>query len=385
MNIREKTEAWELEHLEPYACFSRKTKGRRYPEGEDETRTAFQHDRDRVIHTSAFRRLEYKTQVFVYHEGDYFRTRLTHTIEVAQIARTLARSLGVNEDLTEAVALSHDLGHPPFGHSGETTLNELMKDDGGFNHNVHSLRIVDELEKKYPEFDGLNLTYEVREGIAKHATDYDNVGPSEFLSHPNASLEGQIVDIADEIAYNSHDIDDGIASGMLSLADMVASVRLWRETYTAVREAYPDQSENVVRLVSVSRIIGRQVADVVDRVREKIQGLHIKTVEDIRHAPERIGVFSAGMAEMNEELKDFLMKNLYRQHRVVRMSGKAERILKDLFRTYLDIPEQLPPDVYQVFFKSNRKKRVISDYIAQMTDKFAIDEHNKLFNPYERV
>ncbi len=384
MNTREKTEQWELSHLEPYASFSKYSKGRRYPEGEDENRAAFQRDRDRVIHTSAFRRLEYKTQVFVYHEGDYFRTRLTHTIEVAQIARTIARSLGVNEDLTEAVALAHDMGHPPFGHSGEGTLNELLRDDGGFNHNIHSLKIVDELEKKYPDFDGLNLTYEVREGIAKHATDYDFEGPSEFSRYHFASLEGQIVDIADEIAYNSHDIDDGLASGMLNLSDIM-SVRLWGDIYKAIKERYPDQPENVHRLVSVSRLIGKQVIDVVTRVEKNIEKLKIKSVDDIRNAPEKIAVFSPEMASMNEELKSFLYKHLYRHHRVVRMSGKAERILKDLFRIYLEIPEQLPPHVYQDFLKSNKNKRVISDYIAQMTDKFAIDEHNKLFNPYERV
>lgn len=346
-------------------------------------RTAFQRDRDRIIHSSAFRRLEYKTQVFVYHEGDYFRTRLTHTIEVAQISRTIARSLGVNEDLTEAVALAHDMGHPPFGHSGEKTLNELLADEGGFNHNFHSLKVVDFLEKKYPSFDGLNLTFEVREGIAKHSTDYDHEGPSEFSSYPFASLEGQIVDSADEIAYNSHDIDDGIASGMLSI-DGIMAVRLWRNCFGEVKKRYPSESEKTHRLVSVSRLIGEQVTDVISQARSKIDRFHIRTVEDIRTAPERIAVFSPEMEEMNEELKAFLMKHLYRQHRVVRMSGKAERILKDLFRTYLEIPEQLPPDVYREFQKS-KSKRTIADYIAQMTDKFAIDEHNKLFNPYEKV
>ena len=384
MNTREKTEKWELSHLEPYASFSKYSKGRRYPEGEDENRTAFQRDRDRIIHTSAFRRLEYKTQVFVYHEGDYFRTRLTHTIEVSQIARTIARSLGVNEDLTEAVALAHDMGHPPFGHSGEGTLNELLRGDGGFNHNIHSLKIVDELEKKYPDFDGLNLTYEVREGIAKHSTDYDFEGPSEFSKYHFASLEGQIVDIADEIAYNSHDIDDGLASRMLNLSDIM-SVKLWGEIYEAMEDKYPNQPENIHRLVSVSRLIREQVIDVVTSVEKNIKKHKIKSIDDIRNAPEKIAVFSPEMNSMNEELKSFLYKHLYRHHRVVRMSGKAERILKDLFRIYLEIPEQLPPNVYQEFIKSDKNKRVISDYIAQMTDKFAIDEHNKLFNPYERV
>ncbi len=226
---RQQTEAWELKYLKPYASFSAKSHGRKHKEPEDEIRTAFQRDRDRIIHSSAFRRLEYKTQVFVYHEGDYFRTRLTHTIEVAQIARTIARSLGVNEDLTEAVALAHDMGHPPFGHSGEKTLDELLKDDGGFNHNLQSLKIVEELEKKYPNFPGLNLTYEVREGLAKHSTEYDVPGVGEFAEHPGASLEAQVVDIADEIAYNSHDIDDGLASGMIDEADIASRSPLARD------------------------------------------------------------------------------------------------------------------------------------------------------------
>ncbi len=382
--VRERTEEWEKTHLVPYASLSKDSRGRKHKEIEDDTRTFYQRDRDRIIHASAFRRLEYKTQVFVYHEGDYFRTRLTHTIEVSQIARTIARALGINEDLTEAVALAHDMGHPPFGHSGEKTLNDLLKDDGGFNHNIHSLKIVDELERKYPGFNGLNLTYEVREGIAKHSTDYDAVGPSEFSQHQFPTLEGQVVDIADEIAYNSHDIDDGIASGMLSLDDIM-DVRLWGETYTEVKDKHPNESSKVHRLVTVSKVIGKQVKDVVEETSKNIDRFNIKTVDDIREAPQKIALFGEEMNGLNEELKTFLMEKLYRHYRVVRMSGKAERILKDLFRTYLNIPLQLPPDVYKEFMRTEQDKRVISDYIAGMTDKFAIDEHNKLFDPYERV
>jgi dGTPase len=380
---RQDTEQWELDHLAPYASFSAKSRGRKHKEQEDEIRTAFQRDRDRIIHSSAFRRLEYKTQVFVYHEGDYFRTRLTHTIEVSQIARTIARSLAVNEDLTEAVALAHDMGHPPFGHSGEKTLNELLAGDGGFNHNLQSLKIVEELEKKYPGFPGLNLTYEVREGLAKHATDYDLAGATEFSGHPYGSLEAQVVDIADEIAYNSHDIDDGLASGMLDL-DEIMEVPLWHDTFDRVRHEHPDESETVLRLVSVSRLIGRQVTDSVAEAERNITRHAVKTADDVRNAPGRIAVFSEKMALLNEELKAFLMRRLYRHFRVVRMSGKAERILNDLFRTYIDIPEQLPPAVYEEFERT-KSIRVISDYIAQMTDKFAIDEHGKLFSPYEKV
>lgn len=382
--VRERTEEWEEKNLAPYASLSKNSRGRRYAEPEDDTRTFYQRDRDRIIHASAFRRLEYKTQVFVYHEGDYFRTRLTHTIEVSQIARTIARALGVNEDLTEAVALAHDMGHPPFGHSGEKTLNDLLKEDGGFNHNIHSLKIVDELEKKYPEFSGLNLSYEVREGIAKHSTDYDDVGVSEFSDHKFPSLEGQVVDKADEIAYNSHDIDDGLASGMLSLSDIM-EVRLWGETYSEIQEKHPNEGSKVHRLVTVSKIIGKQVRDVVEETAKNIDRLKIETVDDIRSAPQKIALFSPEMNELNEELKTFLMEKLYKHYRVVRMSGKAERILRDLFKTYLNIPLQLPPDVYKEFMRTDQDKRVISDYIAGMTDKFAIDEHNKLFDPYERV
>jgi len=382
-NIREQTEAWELTHLASYASFAALTRGRRHNEDEDDIRTPFQRDRDRIIHTGAFRRLEYKTQVFVYHEGDYFRTRLTHTIEVAQIARSIARALGVNEDLTEAVALAHDMGHPPFGHSGEGTLNKLLAGDGGFNHNIHSLRIVDELETKYPDFPGLNLTYEVREGIAKHTTDYDDVGVSEFSAHPFPSLEGQIVDIADEIAYNSHDIDDGITSGMLSIDEMM-NVPLWEEIHTDVTRSHPDAPEKVHRLMTVSRLIGRQVRDVIQEAARRIAEDKIQTVDVIRSGARRLAVFSPDMHRMNQDLKNHLMTHLYRQHRVVRMSGKAERIITDIFNTYLDIPEQLPPQVYKAYVRT-KSKRVISDYIAGMTDKFAIDEHLKLFNPYERV
>lgn len=380
---RHDTERWEIERLASYASFSARSRGRKHAEPEDEIRTAFQRDRDRIIHSSAFRRLEYKTQVFVYHEGDYFRTRLTHTIEVAQIARTISRSLGVNEDLTEAVALAHDMGHPPFGHSGEKTLNELLAGDGGFNHNLQSLKIVQELEKKYPGFPGLNLTYEVREGLAKHATDYDIAGATEFSDYPYGSLEAQVVDIADEIAYNSHDIDDGLASGMLE-AEQIMTVPLWRDTCDQVRHKHPKESDTVLRLVSVSRLIGRQVTDAVAETERNIKRFAVQTADDIRNAPRRIAVFSEQMATLNEELKAFLMRRLYRHFRVVRMSGKAERILRDLFRTYTDIPEQLPPAVFEKFNRTG-SIRVISDYIAQMTDKFAIDEHGKLFSPYEKV
>jgi dGTPase len=380
---RDDTERWELERLAPYASFSAKSRGRKHQEPEDDIRTAFQRDRDRIIHSSAFRRLEYKTQVFVYHEGDYFRTRLTHTIEVAQIARTIARSLAINEDLTEAVALAHDMGHPPFGHSGEKTLNDLLKNDGGFNHNLQSLKIVEELEKKYPGFPGLNLTYEVREGLAKHATDYDVPEAGEFSDHRFGSLEAQVVDIADEIAYNSHDIDDGLASGMIDL-DAIMEVALWRETYEAVVKAHPGEDQNVRRLVSVSHLIGRQVKDAVACTGLNIERHGIRSADDARTAQARTVAFGDEMAALNEELKSFLMTHLYRHYRVVRMSGKAERILRDLFRTYTAIPEQLPPAVFEQYRKAT-DARVISDYIAQMTDKFAIDEHMKLFAPYERV
>lgn len=375
----------EAQRLAAYAVKSAETRGRKHPEAEHPFRTPFQRDRDRIIHCHAFRRLEYKTQVFVFHEGDHYRTRLTHTIEVAQISRTIARALALNEDLSEAIALSHDLGHPPFGHSGENVLNELMSDHGGFEHNAHSLRIVEVLEKRYPGFAGLNLTYEVREGIVKHSSEHDRPGVnSEYEKEKSACLEAQIADLADEIAYNNHDIDDGISSEMID-PSALKSVDLWSGHFDEVKALYPEADFKVLKYQTIVKIINAQVTDLVDTVLKTIETEGIKSLEDVRLRGV-VARFSPEMDKKNRQLKKFLKENLYRHHRVVRMADKAERIIKELFKAYLRAPKLLPPHVYSLIDKSGRDKhRVVCDYIAGMTDRFALDEYKKLFDPYERV
>ncbi|MBI2413729.1 MAG: deoxyguanosinetriphosphate triphosphohydrolase [Deltaproteobacteria bacterium] len=375
----------EAQRLAPYAVKSAETRGRKHPEAEHPFRTPFQRDRDRIIHCHAFRRLEYKTQVFVFHEGDHYRTRLTHTIEVAQISRTIARALGLNEDLSEAIALSHDLGHPPFGHSGENVLNELMSDHGGFEHNAHSLRIVEELEKRYPGFNGLNLTYEVREGIVKHSSEHDRPGVnSEYEKEKSACLEAQIADLADEIAYNNHDIDDGISSEMID-PSALKSVDLWSAHFDEVKALYPEADFKVLKYQTIVKIINEQVTDLVETVLKTIEAEGIGSLDAVR-ARGIVARFSPEMDRKNRQLKKFLKENLYRHHRVVRMADKAERIIKELFKAYLRAPKLLPPHIHSLIDKSGRDKhRVVCDYIAGMTDRFALDEYKKLFDPYERV
>ncbi len=386
MQIKTSIPELEAQRLAPYAALSVNTRGRRHREEEHPFRTAFQRDRDRIIHSNAFRRLEYKTQVFVYHEGDHYRTRLTHTIEVAQISRTIARALSVNEDLAEAIALAHDLGHPPFGHSGETVLDELMKDHGGFEHNAQSLRIVEVLEKRYPGFDGLNLTWEVREGIAKHNSEHDRPGANdEYELSKCACLEAQIVDVADEIAYNNHDIDDGLSSEMIK-PDSLSGVSLWQENFRQVRDAFPDADFKVQKYQTIIRIINAQATDLVDAVLSQIRLNSIKSVEAIRTEKEPVARFSLEMERKNKELKRFLKHNLYSHHRVIRMADKAERIIIELFKAYARKPRLLPPNIHALIASERRDKhRVICDYIAGMTDRFALDEYKKLFDPLERV
>ncbi|TAN63763.1 deoxyguanosinetriphosphate triphosphohydrolase [bacterium] len=376
----------EAQRLSPYASKSVNTRGRRYKEAEHPFRTPFQRDRDRIIHSSSFRRLEYKTQVFVYHEGDHYRTRLTHTIEVAQIARTIARALGLNEDLSEAIALAHDLGHPPFGHSGEKVLDELMSGHGGFEHNAHSLRIVEELEKRYPAFNGLNLTWEVREGIVKHSSEHDRPGLyDEYEKDKSACLEAQIVDIADEIAYNNHDIDDGLSSEMLA-PELLGSVELWQENFEEARRLSSDADFRVLKYQTVIRIINAQVTDLVDTIEKTIAEENISSLDSVRSRKKPVARFSPEMEKKNKQLKRFLKANLYNHHRVIRMADKAERILKELFKAYLRAPKLLPPRVHSLIEEAGMEKhRVICDYIAGMTDRFALDEYKKLFDPYERV
>ena len=363
-------------------------------------------DRDRIVHSTAFRRLEYKTQVFVNHEGDYYRTRLTHTMEVAQIARIMARALRVNEDLTEAIALAHDIGHTPFGHSGEEALNELMSAEGGFEHNRHGLRVVDVLERRYPDFPGLNLTWEVREGIIKHRTTYDRPAhDSEFDADRFPTVEAQIVDVADIIAYDSHDVDDGLKSGLI-LADDISKLRLWKRAVSKVHERYGEVSaEELLRVQAVRFLIDMEVGDALDESARRIDKRKLTRAEDVRDGDEPLVAISEEMAGAKREMEDFLMERLYHHHRVVRMANKAKRFVNRLFDAYTSDYRQLPPDYQQHVrrlsaelpvgtedgkeqrqeLQERATRRVVCDYIAGMTDRFALDEYLKLYTPYERV
>jgi dGTPase len=365
----------------PYGMRSARSRGRRYPEPEDALRTCYQRDRDRIIHSSSFRRLEYKTQVFVNHEGDNYRTRLTHSLEGAQIGRSAARALGLNEELTECLVLGHDLGHTPFGHSGERMMDELMKDHGGFEHNQQTLRILELLEERYPGFPGLNLTWEVREGVVKHQQDSDGRAPAEYARGEPPTLEAQLVDFVDEIAYNNHDIDDGLASGLFT-ADDIRSVDLFREAHDEALAEGVD--ERLMRHQVVRRIINRCIRDLLETTRRQLEDSNIQSVEDVRRAGRRLVAYSGEMAARVRELKDFLFRNMYRHYRVVRMGDKAGRILRDLFQSFVAEPLQLPPH-YQERIDREGRHRVVCDYIAGMTDRFALDEHRKLFDPLERV
>ncbi|HJQ84973.1 MAG TPA: deoxyguanosinetriphosphate triphosphohydrolase [Candidatus Binatia bacterium] len=385
MPTRAELEAREAAALALWAMRSRDSRGRRHAEAEHPFRMAFQRDRDRIIHSGAFRRLEYKTQVFVNHEGDYYRTRLTHTMEAAQVTRTLARALGLNEDLAEAVALAHDLGHTPFGHAGERTLDRLMAPHGGFDHNSQSLRIVDQLEERYPAFRGLNLSWEVREGIVKHSTRYDRPQVQEFDPALAPCLEAQIVDFADEIAYNAHDIDDGLKSGMLD-PDELATVPLWADAVGEVERRAPDAPPQVRRYQAVRLVIDRLVTDLCDALLARIAELGVETLADVRRVKPRLVEYSTAMTEQNRALKAFLYDRLYTHYRVTRMTQKADRIMSALFEVYMHEPKQLPPQAtVRVREDGETTARAIADYIAGMTDRFALQEYKKLFDPEERV
>jgi dGTPase len=375
-------EQGEDRHLAPYGMRSGHSRGRRYPEDEHPLRTRYQRDRDRVVHSSSFRRLEYKTQVFVNHEGDNYRTRLTHSLEAAQIGRTVARALGLNEDLTETLVLGHDLGHTPFGHSGEKAMDELMRDHGGFEHNRQTLRILEVLERRYPEFPGLNLTWEVREGIIKHQPESDAHAPPEYAPGEAPTLEAQLVDFVDEIAYNNHDIDDGLSSGMITV-DQIRSVRLFREAHDAV-SGRGIEDERVVRHQTVRHIIDRCTRALLATTLQQLADAGVGSVTDVRQAGRRLVAYDPEMAAMVRELKDFLYRNMYRHYRVVRMGDKAGRILRDLFGVYAGEPLQLPPR-HQARIPQEGIHRVVCDYLAGMTDRFALDEHCKLFDPLVRV
>jgi dGTPase len=375
---RAQLEAFEDQMLAPYGCRSKNSRGRIYPEQEADYRTAFQRDRDRILHTTAFRRLEYKTQVFINYEGDYYRTRLTHTLEVSQIARTIARALAANEDLEEAICLAHDLGHPPFGHSGEVVLARLMKDHGGFDHNKQSLRIITELERRYPEFPGLNLTWEVREGIVKHESEYDTSDAVGYNPELRGHLEAQIANVADELAYTAHDLDDGLRSGMV-LPYMLDGITIWEILTESVGWRGPIMDE-LSRHCLIRRLINLEVSDLVHSTDQRLRESNVKSVEDLQRLPYNVIGFSEDMHRRNRQLKDFLYNNLYRHHRVVRMAVKAERILNDLFTGYREAAEILPRHV-QDFIGQRGLERTICDYIAGMTDRFAVEEHQKLFDP----
>ncbi|MBI5144359.1 MAG: deoxyguanosinetriphosphate triphosphohydrolase [Candidatus Omnitrophica bacterium] len=372
------------ELLASYAQKSKLTKGRCHKEEEHDYRSCYQRDKDRIIYSTAFRRLEYKTQVFVNHEGDYYRTRLTHTLEVCQIAKSIARALKLNEDLVEAISLAHDLGHTPFGHSGEDALHELMRDHGGFDHNTQGLRVVDYLEERYPEFRGLNLTYEVREGIIKHSTPFDKPRPViPFESKGSPILEIQVVDIADEIAYDNHDLDDGITSGLIKEQDL-KEIRIWHEKEKEIRKRYPHLKDEIGKYQIIRSLIDNQVTDVLNQTEDNIRKFKIQRAQDAVKIPERIVAVSKTMQSLRKDMREFLTKNLYQHYRVVRMSNKAYRFITSLFQIYLEKVEQLPPNTQSRLQKEDRY-RVICDYIAGMTDRYALDEYKKFFEPYERV
>jgi dGTPase len=368
--------------LAGYAMLSSRARGRSYEEAGPRYRSCFQRDRDRIVHSTAFRRLEYKTQVFVNHEGDHYRTRLTHTLEVAQISRSIARALALNEDLVEAIALAHDLGHPPFGHAGEEALNELMSDHGGFNHNAQSLRVVDHLERRYPDFPGLNLSWEIRESIIKHGAG-KNV-PEEFEPDLQPLLEAQLADLADSLAYSNHDIDDGLRSRFICLEEL-RQVRLWAEAEERVKALHPSVDAKIMVARAVSHLIDLQVRDLIEATHERLRRHGIDSVEKVRaHAGPLVG-FSASMEALIQEMQMFLLEKLYRHYRTLKMAEKAKRFVKEIFLDYVRNPRQLPPTFQASAARGEETHRVICDYLAGMTDRYCQDEYLRLFHPFERV
>jgi len=375
---------FEDKFLAPFASKSYNSKGRLHKEKEHPYRSCYQRDRDRIVHSAAFRRLEYKTQVFVNHEGDYYRTRLTHTLEVAQIARTIAKALRLNPDLTEALALAHDLGHTPFGHSGEDALNELMAKFGGFNHNLQGLRVVDLLEERYPDFPGLNLTWEVREGIVKHSSAFDRASRLKGLAPDEApTLETQIVDIADEIAYDNHDLDDGLTSGLLKEDDL-RDLELWDKLCSQIPARHREVDSETKKYIVIRSLINLQVTDLIEETRNRIHRKGIRSASDVKKQKDKLASFSASMHQLRKPLRELLIRKMYNHYRVVRMSIKAKRFIQELFNFYIDKPQALPAGVQKKISRGN-VRRAVCDYIAGMTDRYALDEYKKLFDPYEKV
>jgi dGTPase len=382
------------EILAPYAARDEQSRGRRYPEAKPEYRTEYQRDRDRIIHSNAFRRLVYKTQVFVNHEGDLYRTRVTHSIEVAQIARSVARALGANEALTEAICLAHDLGHTPFGHAGQDALNECMRPYGGFEHNLQSLRVVDELEERYAEFPGLNLTFECREGILKHcsarvARELGDLG-ERFLKRTQPGLEAQIANVADEIAYNNHDVDDGIRAQLVSL-DELRETRLFRRQLDTVTAKYPDLGERRLVHEVIRRMINHIVIDLIRTSQARLQEARPASIDEVRSQPKPLISLSNAARDEHGELMQFLRERLYRHYKVLRMTAKARRVLKELFESFLSDTQLMPPEHREAAARGETaqgaagRARAVADYIAGMTDRYAILEHRRLFDPAERT
>ena len=386
--------------LAAYAAHPEHTRGRRHPEPAPEYRSEYQRDRDRIVHSTAFRRLVYKTQVFVNHEGDLYRTRLTHSLEVAQIARTAARALKLNEELSEAICLAHDLGHTPFGHAGQDALNECMTDFGGFEHNLQSLRVVDELEEHYAEFDGLNLTFECREGILKHCS-YNNalllgeVG-ERFINRQQPGLEAQLANFADEIAYNNHDVEDGIRAGLISIEQLLA-VPLFRGYHDEVQAKYPALAGRRFVYEILRRVINHLVTDLIDSSAARLGKSAVRSIAEVRSHPNALIGFSDTTRELNYTLKSFLREQLYKHYKVRRMTTKARRVVRDLFDAFFTDPA-LMPDEHEARTRSELvpgaagraagpagRARAVADYIAGMTDRYAILEHSRLFDPRERT
>src|SRR6266513_2326859 len=375
---REELEQLERQSLAPYAQFSADTRGREYPEEPPDWRTHYQRDRDRVIHSRAFRRLEYKTQVFLNGSGDHLRTRLTHTMEVAAIARNIARALKLNEDLTETLALAHDLGHSPFGHKGEMVLDKLMKDHGGFEHNRQSLRVVEELEQKYPGFPGLNLSGEVREGLAKHETSYDLPSSRREFETKSASLEAQVANLADEITYYSHDLDDGLESGLLAEKKLNREVRIWNQAARKVKKEYGELPDECRWYFIIRCIIDGQVRDVVETTEKRILASGVKSADEVRKQTAALAAYSSKRRELNLELRDYLYENLYYNPVVHEPNQRAVRIMEQLFAYYLEHPQEIGAQSRKRIKKIGLH-RAVCDYIAGMTDRYVLQEHNRVF------
>jgi dGTPase len=376
---REELEQIERQTLAPYAQFSGDTRGRKYNELPAEWRTQYQRDRDRVIHSRAFRRLEYKTQVFLNGTGDHLRTRLTHTMEVAGISRNIARALKLNEDLTETIALAHDLGHSPFGHKGETVLDQLMKGHGGFEHNRHSLRIVEELEQKYPDFPGLNLSWEVREGLVKHYTAFDHPSKRQDFDAKNSSLEAQVANLADEITYYSHDLDDGLDSGLLREEELSQDVQLWAVVARLVKKQHGKLPDECRRYFTIRTIIDMQVKDVVMTSERMIDNAGVSSAKDVRLCTRTLVQYSAQRRKLNLELRRYLYKNLYFNPVVNEPHIRAKQLLKDLFGYYLKHPAEIGEQARKRARKLGRH-RTVCDYLAGMTDRYALQEHSRIFS-----